>query len=125
MRLAAALLLCTAILWSGPAPAIGIMADCATSPQSIATGGADQTQLAANGQRTNVWVENYCSATSQNITTAESLWVNFGAAAAVGTGFEIAPCGSVTFTNNNYPTTQALHLFAATSAHQFACKANQ
>lgn len=125
MRLSAALLFVAALAWSSTASAVGLMADCAASPQSIATGGTDQTQLAAASYRTNVWVENYCSATTENIAAAESLWVNFGAAAAVGVGFEIAPCGSVTFTNNNYPTTQALHLFAATTAHQFACKANQ
>jgi len=113
------------ILLSWPAfAAPGQLADCKTSPQSITTGGTDQTQLATNNQRTTVVIENYCSANSQNINTAESLWINFGAAAAVGTGIELAACGSYVF-NTNYPVQQALHVYAATTAHQFACKANQ
>jgi hypothetical protein len=110
-----------------PIPAIaapGILSDCATSPQSVVSGGTDQIQLAANNQRTTVWIENYCSATTQGIGSAESIWVNFGAAAAVGTGFELSACGSQVF-QGNYPVTQALHIFASTTGHQFACKANK
>ena len=102
----------------------GQLIDCATSPQSITTGGTDQTQLATNTQHTTVWIENYCSATSQGIATAESLWVNLGATAAVGKGFELAACGSQVF-QLNYPNQQSLHVYAATTGHQFACKANQ
>jgi hypothetical protein len=102
----------------------GQLVDCQTSPQSITTGGADQTQLAQNNQRTTVVIENYCSATTQNISVVESLWVNFGAAAAQGTGIELAACGSYVF-SMNYPVQQALHIFAGTTGHRFACKANQ
>jgi hypothetical protein len=102
----------------------GQLVDCQTSPQSITTGGTDQTQLAVGSQNTTVWVENYCSATTQNIGSAESLWVNVGAAAAVGTGFELAACGSQVF-QLNYPNQQALHVYAATTSHRFACKVNQ
>lgn len=102
----------------------GYLVDCKTSPQSVTAGGTDQIQLGTNGQRTTVWIENYCTATSQNIATAESIWVNFGAAAAVGTGFELAACGSQVF-QGDYPVQQSVHIYAATSAHQFACKANQ
>lgn len=113
------------ILFSGQAIAApGTLSDCKTSPQSISAGGSDQTQLTTNGQRTTVWIENYCSATSQNIMTAESLWVNFGAPAAVGAGFELSSCGSQVF-QGDYPVQQAVHVYAASSGHQFACKANQ
>lgn len=119
-------LLITLLLLLPPplAAAPGSLVDCATSPQSITTGGTDQVQLAKGNQNTTVWIENYCSATTQNIAGAESLWVNFGAAAAVGTGFELAPCGSQVF-QMNYPNTQALHAYAATSGHRFGCKVNQ
>lgn len=113
-------LLLPSALYAGP----GTLVDCKTSPQTIATGGTDQVQLGANGQRTTVWIENYCSATSQGIGAAESIWVNFGAAAAVGTGFELAACGSQVF-QGNYPVQQTVHIFASTTGHQFACKANQ
>lgn len=102
----------------------GALIDCASSPQSIATGGTDQVQLGKNNQTTTVWIENYCSAASQNIGAAESLWVNFGATAAIGTGVELAPCGSQVF-QSDYPVTQALHVYGATTGHQFSCKANQ
>lgn len=113
------------ILWAVPASAApGLLIDCQTSPQSVSTGGLDQIQLTSNGQRTTVWIENYCNATSQGIGTAESLWVNFGAAAAVGTGFELTSCGSAVF-QGNYPVQQAVHVYSTTSGHQFGCKANQ
>lgn len=102
---------------------ISALNDCKTSPQSVATGGVDQTHLVSNNQRTTVIIENYCSATTQNIVTAESLWVNFGAAAAVGTGIELSACGSYVF-GGDYPVQQDVHIFASTSNHRFACKAN-
>lgn len=115
-----ALILCPFEAQAAP----GNLADCQTSPQTVTTGGTDQVQLATDGQRTTVWIENYCSATSQGIVTAESLWVNFGAAAAVGTGFELSACGSQVF-QGSYPVQQAVHVFSTTTGHQFACKANQ
>lgn len=120
LRLFATLMLLPYAAMAAP----GALIDCATSPQSITTGGTDQVQLQTNNQRTTVWIENYCNATSQNIVTAESIWVNFGAAAAVGTGFELAACGSQVF-QGTYPVTQSVHVYAATTGHQFACKANQ
>ena len=117
------LALCLLFPWSASA-APGVLADCKTSPQSITSGGASQVQLAVNNQRTTVWIENYCSATSQNIGSAESIWVNFGAVAAVGTGFELTACGSQVF-QGTYPVTQTVNIYAASTSHRFACKANQ
>lgn len=102
----------------------GDLADCQTSPQRVTVGGTDQIQVATNNGQTNLWIENYCSATSQGIVTAESLWINLGAVAAVGTGFELAACGSQVF-NLSVPENQSVHIFAATTGHQFACKVNK
>lgn len=120
------LILLFSLLISFPALATTAkLTDCkASQPQSVTTGGTDQVQLTSNGQRNTFWIENYCSATSQGIVTAESLWVNFGAAASVGTGFEISTCGTNVFLSN-YPVQQDLHIYAATTGHQFACKWSQ
>ena len=42
---------------------------------AIGTGGTWQVLFAANANRTTLWIQNYCTATSQGITTAESLFV--------------------------------------------------
>lgn len=115
-----ALVLCPAFAYAAP----GQLVDCQPSPQAVTTGGTDQIQAAQNNQRTTVVIENYCSASAQNIATAESLWVNFGAAASVGTGIELSACGSYVF-NQSYPVQQALHIFGSTTSHRFACKVNQ
>jgi hypothetical protein len=94
---------------------------------SITTGGNWQVLFAANSNRKTLWIENYCSATTQAVT-AESLFVYFlpPSTAAPTTasgpslgGFELAACGSQVFTGS-YMTQQAVYIFGATSLHQFA-----
>ena len=67
-----------------------------------------------------LWIENYCTATSQNITTAESLFVYFlpprrprpqrHPVLALG-AFELAACGSQVFADQ-YMTKQAVYVLA-------------
>jgi hypothetical protein len=110
----------------GPAVAqhVGPMGPAVTL--SVTTGGTWQLMFAANGNRTTLWIENYCSATTQGVT-AESLFVYFlppaTAAPTTASGpslgaFELATCGSQVFTGS-YMTTQAVYVLGATTGHQF------
>ena len=83
--------------------------------------------------RTTLWIENYCTATSQNITTPESLFVYFlptgTAAPTTASGpslgaFELAACGSQVFADQ-YMTKQAVYVLGATTGHQFTGWASQ
>jgi hypothetical protein len=94
---------------------------------SITTGGTWQLMFDANPNRTTLWIENYCTATSQNITTAESLFVYFlppnTTAPTTASGpslgaFELAACGSQVFADQ-YMTKQSVYVVGATTAHQF------
>jgi hypothetical protein len=82
--------------------------------------------FAANGNRKTLWIENYCSTTTQAVS-AESLFVYFlppsTAAPTTASGpslgaFELTACGSQVFTGN-YMTTQAVYVLGATTGHQF------
>lgn len=99
---------------------------------SITTGGTWQALFAANGNRTTLWIENYCTSTSQAVTP-ESLFVFFlPPSTAVPTtasgpslgAFELTACGSQVFTGS-YMTTQAVYVLGATSLHQFAAWQSQ
>lgn len=99
---------------------------------SITSGGTWQILFPANNNRITIWVENYCSATTQNIATAESLFVYFqqgtttlGAQAPASIGaIEISSCGALTMNGSNIPL-QAVWVYGATSSHAFAAWANQ
>ena len=103
------------------------------STLSITTGGTWQLLFDANGNRTTLWIENYCSASTQGIVTAESLFVYFlppGTAAPTSASgpslgaFELAACGSQVFTGS-YMTTQAVYVLGATTSHAFAAWQSQ
>jgi hypothetical protein len=94
---------------------------------SITTGGTWQVLFAANGNRKTLWIENYCSTTTQAVT-AESLFVYFlppsTTAPTTASGpslgaFELASCGSQVFTGS-YMTQQAVYVLGATTGHQLA-----
>ena len=94
---------------------------------AVTTGGTWQVLFAANANRTTLWIQNYCTATSQGITTAESLFVYFlptgVAAPTTGSGpslgaFELAACGSQVFADQ-YMTKQAVYVVGATTNHAF------
>src|SRR5579863_10316708 len=93
---------------------------------SITTGGTWQVLFAANGNRKTLWIENYCSSTTQAVTP-ESLFVYFlppsTSAPTTASGpslgaFELAACGSQVFTGS-YMSQQAVYVLGATTAHQF------
>jgi hypothetical protein len=99
---------------------------------STTTGGTWQVLFAANDNRKTLWIENYCSTTTQGVT-AESLFVYFlppnTAAPTTASGpslgaFELAACGSQVFTGS-YMTRQAVYVLGATTAHQFAAWQSQ
>ena len=123
-RLAAAVALA---LLSAPAFAehVGPISPAATL--SITTGGTWQVAFPANSNRGTLWVQNYCSAATQGIGAAESLFFYFlppnGTAPTNQSGpslgaFELTSCGSQTFTGN-YMTKQAIYVLGATTGHQF------
>ena len=106
------------------AQSVGPMSPAATL--SITLGGTWQLAFAANTNRKTLWIENYCSATTQGVT-AESLFIYFlppsTAAPTTASGpslgaFELTACGSQVFTGS-YMTSQAVYVLGATTAHQF------
>lgn len=103
------------------------------STLSITLGGTWQLLFAANTNRTTLWIENYCSTTTQGIGSAESLFIYFlppgTAAPTTASGpslgaFELANCGSQVFAGS-YMTTQAVYVLAATTSHAFAAWQSQ
>ena len=112
------------------AQAVGPMSPA--SVLAITTGGSWQVAFAANDNRKTLWIENYCTATSQAVTP-ESLFVYFlppsTSAPTTASGpslgaFELAACGSQVFTGS-YMTRQAVYVLAATSLHQFTAWQSQ
>ena len=129
-RILAAALLLIALVLPALAQHVGPMSPA--TPLSVTTGGTWQLAFAANGNRTTLWIENYCSTTTQGVT-AESLFVYFlppsTAAPTTASGpslgaFELASCGSQVFTGS-YMTTQAVYVLGATTGHQFAAWQSQ
>lgn len=92
------------------------------SPTTITTGGTWQVLFKANSNRSTLWVENPCSATTQGIVTAESLFLGYGSPAPTSTTtggvVELAACGSLVMPGG-YVTQQEIWVFAATSSHAF------
>lgn len=89
---------------------------------SITSGGASQTAIASNTSRKRYLIENPCTATSQGIATAESLFVNFTAAAAANTtSVELAACGSIDSAAGPV-TTEAITVLGNTTSHKFIAK---
>ncbi len=118
---------------AAPAIAVSVGPINPAATLSITTGGTWQLVFAANNNRSTLWIQNYCTATSQNITTAESLFVYFlpqaTAAPTTASGpslgaFELSACGSQVFTDQ-YITRQAVYVVAATTAHQFTAWQSQ
>lgn len=84
---------------------------------TITTGGTSQTLAAINTARKALLVQNPCAAT-------ENLYINFTSAAAVGTSFELLPCGSYT-SSGNFISTELVTVLAATTGHAFVAKEGQ
>lgn len=97
---------------------------------TVTTGGVWQSLFTANGNRSTLWIENPCTATSQGISTAESLFVYFipsgGACLASGTAgaFELTSCGSIEM-DDTYRSQQAICVYAATTNHAFTAAQTQ
>jgi hypothetical protein len=64
---------------------------------TISVGGTSEVLAAANATRSYLLIQNPSTAAGQGIATAESLYINFGAAAGIddGTSFELTPGGSL------------------------------
>ena len=116
-----------------PALAISVGPIFPAAVLSVTTGGTWQAAFAANNNRSTLWIQNYCNATSQGITTAESLFVYFlppsTTAPTTASGpslgaFELAACGSQVFADQ-YMTKQAVYVVGATTGHQFTAWQSQ
>ncbi|MEJ0094579.1 MAG: hypothetical protein WDN46_14440 [Methylocella sp.] len=90
---------------------------------AVTTGGTSQTLVASVSARMTIFIENPCTAASQNITTAESLFINFTAAASTTAGgsIELAPCG-VYSTGTGPVSTEAITVTATTAGHRWTAK---
>jgi hypothetical protein len=102
------------------------------TPLSVTTGGTWQVLFPVNTNRSTLWIQNYCSGTTQGVT-AESLFVYFQppntAAPTTASGpsigaFELIACGSQVF-SGSYMTTQAVYVLGATTGHQFTAWQSQ
>ncbi len=86
---------------------------------TITSGATWQALFAANTNRSTLWIENPCTATSQGVT-AESIFIAFGTEPVSGTAgaFELAACGSLVMVSP-YVSQQAVWVYAATTSHAF------
>jgi hypothetical protein len=116
-----------------PALAISVGPIFPAAVLSQTLGGTWQVLFPAGPNRTTLWIENYCTATSQAITTPESLFVYFlppgTAVPTTASGpslgaFELAACGSQVFADQ-YMTKQAVYVDSATTGHQFTAWQSQ
>lgn len=89
---------------------------------SIAAGGSSQTAIAANSSRKGFLIQNPCTATTQGISTAENLFINFTSAASTsaGTSIELGPCDS--FSSVGTITTETITVTATTTGHKYVAK---
>ena len=117
-------------------PVLGIPSTAGTL--AISAGGTWQQVFAANPGRAELFLENYCTATSQNIASTESLFIYFGPTAPSGNPWtlgavELAACGSQTFAGTfqggstqlgprgaNYVPQTAVWVWGATINHAFS-----
>lgn len=87
---------------------------------SLTLGGTAQNAIASNAARKACTIQNPLTSTDQGIATAESLYVNFGgAAAAASTSFVVLPGQSISCApSGNTVITAAVSVVAATTAHK-------
>lgn len=114
LSLVAALLLLSSPSYAAVGPLVNAV------PSAISTGGSWQAMFPANQNRSTLWVMNYASATTQNIGTAESLFIAFSSTAPtnLNTAVELTPGGSLVMTGP-YVSQQPVWVYGATSAHKF------
>lgn len=91
---------------------------------AMIAGGASQPLAPANALRKSIYIENPGTAAGQGIAAAESLYINFTAAAGVdnGTSFEIFPGGYWPPSSYNTVTTEQINVNAATIGHRYIAK---
>jgi hypothetical protein len=115
------------LLACSPASAQHVGPNIPASTLTITSGGTWQVLFPANGNRTNLSIQNYCSTTTQGVTS-ESLFVYFlppgTAAPTTASGpslgaFELTACLNLTFIGP-YISTQAVYILGATTSHAFA-----
>lgn len=104
--------------------AVGKLVNAATL--TMTAGGTWQALFPTNQNRSTIWVENPCSATTQGIGSAESLFISFSSAAPSSTAgaFEITSCGSLVMTGP-YVSQQPVWVYAATTSHAFIAAQSQ
>lgn len=89
----------------------------------VAAGGTSQPLAPANPTRRRILIVNPCSLTTQGIAGAETLFVNFGAAASAtdGKSIEIATCGSYD-SGPGLAMQEAINVTALTTNHKYTAK---
>jgi hypothetical protein len=90
---------------------------------AIATGGTFQKVFDANPNRLRLFTQNYCSATTQGIATAESLFIVTAPTQPTSTAgaIELTSCGTYE-TSPVAISTDILWIMAATTGHKFVSK---
>src|SRR5438105_3024822 len=92
----------------------------------VAAGGVSQTLVAANSKRRRLIIQNPSTAALQGIAGAESLWISYVGAAAVGGGNCIEIQSGTSWDDGvDCPTGQAVTITATTINHKFVCYEGQ
>lgn len=101
------------------------------TPLTVTSGGTWQKLFNINQNRSTLWIQNPCTATSQGIGATESLFVYFipfGSTSCLASGtagaFEISSCGSLVMTGP-YVSQQGVCVFGATTSHAFEAAQSQ
>ena len=92
---------------------------------TITLGGTAQSLFPQASNRTALIIQNPCSATTQGIAAAESIFLSFtGTAAANNGSIELGPCGSLNLLAS-FVTQQPVSVFAATTNHALIAMQSQ
>lgn len=84
---------------------------------ALTAGGSSQLLIAGNSARKAFNIRNPALAASQGIAAAEPVYLQFGGAAAVNSGYELLPGESVSSVSLGYNFTGQINFNAATTGH--------
>lgn len=87
-------------------------------------GPGSEQLIAADGNRIAWVIKNPATPTGQGIAAPEPVYINFGAAAAIGnpSSIELLPGETISAMTLGLSTTQVINWIAATVGHQLSCK---
>jgi hypothetical protein len=91
---------------------------------TVTQGGSWQEAAPANLYRIRLFVQNYCTATSEGVPTSESIFMTTaptapsGEPTATAPGIELMPCGSYD-SDDSIISTDPVWIYASTTGHRY------